>query len=160
MGVISFSEEFSCPIAPARMFQALFVDAHNLMPKIMPHSIKSVDFISGDGGAGSVEQVNFADGGPVKYVKHRLDEMDKDNLVCKYSVIECDAFADKVDFIANEVKFEASANGGSICKTTSTYHAKGDAKLDEEEIKAGKEKSMGLYKAVEAYLAENPHVCA
>ncbi|OMO77767.1 hypothetical protein COLO4_25008 [Corchorus olitorius] len=31
--------------------------------------------------------------------------------------------------------------------------------IKEEEIKAGKEKALGLYKAVEAYLLANPDVC-
>ncbi|OVA12923.1 Bet v I domain [Macleaya cordata] len=160
MGVICFDEELACPVAPHRMFHALFEDAHNLMPKIMPHAVKSVDFISGDGGSGSVQQVNFADGGPVKYVKNRLDSKNKDNLEIKYTVIECDAFGDKVECITNEVKFVAAPGGGCICKSKSTYHPKAGVELNEEEIKAGKESSKGVYKFVENYLVENPHVYA
>ncbi|OVA07462.1 Bet v I domain [Macleaya cordata] len=160
MGVISFDDEFSSAVAPHRLFHALFEDAHNLMPKIMPHGVKSVDFVSGEGGPGSVQQVNFPDGGPVKYVKNRLDSKDKDNLEIKYTVIECDAFGDKIDFISNEIKFEAGPDGGCICKSKSTYHPKGDAVLNEEEIKAGKERSKGMFKFVEAYLIENPQLYA
>ncbi|OVA12925.1 Bet v I domain [Macleaya cordata] len=159
-GCICFDEELPCPVAPHRMFHALFEDAHNLMPKIMPHAVKSVDFVSGEGGPGSVQKVNFADGGPVKYVKNRLDSKNKDNLEIKYTVIECDAFGDKVDYITNEVKFEAAPGGGCICKSKSTYHPKAGAVLNEEEIKAGKESSQGVYKFVENYLVENPHVYA
>ncbi|KAI3833466.1 hypothetical protein MKX03_027210 [Papaver bracteatum] len=160
MACITFDETLACPVSPHRMFHALFLDAHNLMPKIMPQAIKNVEFLSGDGGPGSVEQVNFAEGGPVKYVKNRLDSKDNDNFECKYTVIECDAFGDKVDYVVNEVKFEAAPGGGSICKTKSTYHPKAGVVLDEEEIKAGKEKSQGVYKFVENYLVENPHVYA
>ncbi|OVA07461.1 Bet v I domain [Macleaya cordata] len=160
MGVISFEEEFPCPVAPHRMFHALFEDAHNLMPKIMPHAIKNVEFLSGDGGPGSLQQVNFSDASPAKYVKNRLDFKDKENFVCNYTVTECDAFGDKVDYITNEVKFEAAPGGGCICKTKTTYHSKGDTVLSEEQVKAGKENSMGMYKFVENYLVENPHVYA
>ncbi|RZC47598.1 hypothetical protein C5167_040548 [Papaver somniferum] len=159
MGAISFEDEYSSPVAPHRLFHALFLDAHNLMPKIIP-SIKSIDFLSGDGGPGSVQQVNMVEESPVKYMKHRLDSKDKDNLVCKYTVIECDAFGDKIDCVSNELKFEAGPDGGCIVKAKSTYYPKGDTVLNEEEIKAGKEKAKGQYKAIESYLVENPEIYA
>ncbi|KAA8548979.1 hypothetical protein F0562_000663 [Nyssa sinensis] len=67
---------------------------------------------------------------------------------------------DKLKSIAYEVKFEASDNGGSICKMTSEYHAAGDVELKEEEIKGGKDRAMATSKVVEAYLLENPDVYA
>ncbi|KAI3857728.1 hypothetical protein MKW92_041679, partial [Papaver armeniacum] len=60
MGIVTFTEELHCPVSAKRMFHALFRDDHNLIPKIMPN-VKSVDFISGDGSPGSVNQVNFVD---------------------------------------------------------------------------------------------------
>ncbi|KAI3871634.1 hypothetical protein MKX03_014405 [Papaver bracteatum] len=159
MGAVSFGDEYSSPIAPHRMFIALFLDAHNLMPKVIP-SIKSIDFVSGDGGPGSVQQVNMVDESPLKYIKLRLDSKEEANLVCKYTVIECDAFRDKIDYISNELKFEAGPNGGCIVKAKSTYHPKGDTILNEEEIKAGKEKAMEHYKVIESYLVENPEIYA
>ncbi|XP_010245454.1 PREDICTED: pathogenesis-related protein STH-2-like [Nelumbo nucifera] len=161
MGVTSFTQEFACPVAPARMFKALILDSHNLIPKLMPQSIKSVEIIQGDGGAGSINQINFPEGGHFKYLKHRIDALDKDNLVCKYTLVEGDVLGDKLESIAYEVKFEAAANGGCVCKMTSEYHTtSGDVEVREEEIKTGKERAMGMYKVVEAYLLENPHVYA
>jgi len=62
MGVITYSQEFKSTIAPSRMFKALIVDSHIIIPKIVPEGIKSVEFIEGDGGAGSIKKTNFADG--------------------------------------------------------------------------------------------------
>lgn len=62
MGVTNFTQEFTCPIAPSRMFKALILDSSNLIPKLLPQFVKSVDLIQGDGGAGSIEQVNFTEG--------------------------------------------------------------------------------------------------
>ena len=62
MGVTTFSQEYSCPVAPARMFKALILDSRNLLPKMLPQVIKNIDVVEGDGGAGSIEQVNFAEG--------------------------------------------------------------------------------------------------
>ncbi|KAI3936464.1 hypothetical protein MKX01_028094 [Papaver californicum] len=159
MDAISFNEEYSSPVAPHRMFIALFLDAHNIMPKIIP-SIKSIDFVSGDGGPGSIQQVNMVDESPVKFMKLRLDSKEENNLVSKYTVIECDAFEDKIDYVSNELKFEAGPNGGCIVKAKTTYHPKGDIILNEEEIKVGKEKAKGVYKVIESYLVENPEIYA
>ncbi|KAF2308301.1 hypothetical protein GH714_039926 [Hevea brasiliensis] len=95
-------------------------------------------------------------GSQFKYVKHRIEEIDKENLIYRYSVIEGDALMNVLEKISNEIKFEASADGGSICKNNSTYFTIGDFELKQEQIKAGKEKSLEIFKAVEAYLLENP----
>ena len=62
MGVTSYAEELPCPIAPARIFKALIVDSNKLLPKLLPQFIASIDVIQGDGGSGSIEQVNFTEG--------------------------------------------------------------------------------------------------
>ena len=62
MGVTIFRQEFVCPISAARMFTALIVDSKNLIPKLLPQFIASVDVIQGNGGSGSIEQVNFTEG--------------------------------------------------------------------------------------------------
>ncbi|KAI4364469.1 hypothetical protein MLD38_020558 [Melastoma candidum] len=160
MGVTTIAQEFECPIAPARMFSALIVESSALIPKLLPQFIKSVDLIQGDGGSGSIEQVNFTEASHFNYVKHRIDELDRENYKCRYTMIEGDALGDKLESIDYEVKFEPATGGGSICKMTSTYNTKGDFCVDEEEIRGGKEKAMAIYKVVEAYLLENPHVYA
>lgn len=89
-----------------------------------------------------------------------MDELDEKNFRFEYSLIEGDGMMEKVEKITYEVKFERTADGGSINKMTSTYYTKGDFVLTEEEIKAGKEKALGMYKAVEAYLLQNPDAYA
>ncbi|OWM71159.1 hypothetical protein CDL15_Pgr011286 [Punica granatum] len=160
MGVICFTQEFTTPITPARMFKALILDSHNIIPKLMPQGIKSIEFVEGDGGAGSIKQTTFPEGGHFKHLKHRIDTLDSENLVCKYTLIEGDIIFDRLEKVVYEVKFEASSTGGCVCKMTSEYHTKGDMELKEEEIKHGKDKAMGLYKVVEEYLVANPDVYA
>ncbi|KAK6161068.1 hypothetical protein DH2020_004449 [Rehmannia glutinosa] len=72
-------------------------------------------------------------------------------------MIEGDALGDKLESIAYEIKFEPSDNGGCICKFISEYYGVGGHEVEEEEIKAGKESALGIFKVVEAYLSENPH---
>ncbi|KAK3418010.1 hypothetical protein EUGRSUZ_H03990 [Eucalyptus grandis] len=158
MAVTSYTQEFTTLIAPSRMFKALILDSHNLMPKIVPQGIKSIEFLQGNGGAGSIKQTNFTEGGHLKYLKHRIDAIDAENLVCKYTLIESDVILDKIEFVAYEVNFEATDNGGCVCKMTSEYHTRAGVELKEEDIKQGKDKAMGLYKVVEEYLSVNPGV--
>ncbi|KAJ8527089.1 hypothetical protein K7X08_029566 [Anisodus acutangulus] len=98
-------------------------------------------------------------GSNFKSIKYRIDELNEKTFTYKYTLIEGEALIDKLEKITCEVKFEQSADGGSISKVTSEYHTEGDFKLNEEEIKAGKEKVLAMYKAVEAYLLQNPDVC-
>lgn len=53
MGFTSFTDED---------LKASILDSHNLIPKLMPQSIKSIELIQGDGGAGSIKQINFVEG--------------------------------------------------------------------------------------------------
>ena len=89
-------------------------------------------------------------------MKHRIDGLDKDNFVYSYSLVEGDALSDKVEKISYEIKLVASADGGSIIKSTSNYHTKGDVEIKEEHVKAGKERAHALFKVIETYLVANP----
>lgn len=156
MGVTTYTHELHCQISVARMFKAIIIDSNSLIPKLLPQFIKSVDLVQGDGGKGSIEQVNFTEATPYRYVKHRIDELDKENYVCKYTMFEGEPLGEKMECIVNEVKFEDGGDGGCVCKMTISYHAIGGCEIKEEEIKDGKEQSIGIYKVVEAYLLENP----
>jgi len=156
MGVISYDMEITSTISPAKMFKAFVLDADNLIPKILPQAIKSVEIIQGDGGVGTVKLITFGEGSQFKSVKHQVDGLDKENLVYSYSIIEGDALMGVLEKISYEIKIEASSDGGSVCKNSSKYHTKGDVEITEEQIKGGKEKASGMFKAVEAYLLANP----
>nr|UYQ90948.1 pathogenesis-related protein [Platanus x hispanica] len=160
MGVTSFTHEFSSSVPAPRLFKALFLDSHTLLPKLLPQKIKSVEFIEGDGGAETISQINFVEGSQFKFFKHKIDAVDKENLAYKYTLIEGDVIGDKIEKIAYDVKCEASNDGGCVCKMTCKYHTVGEFEMKEEEIMAGNEKGMALYKVMEAYLLQNPEAYA
>ncbi|KAI3683735.1 hypothetical protein L1987_84249 [Smallanthus sonchifolius] len=153
MGVVTYSDEHVSTIPPGRIFKASIVDSHNLMPKILPDAIKSIEIIKGDGGAGSIKQINFARG----WVKHQIDELDEKTFTYKYTLIEGEGISDKVEKVCYDIKFEGSSDGGTVSKMITTIYTRGDFEIKEEELKAGKEKVLGLYKVVEAYLIDNPN---
>ncbi|XVE82215.1 hypothetical protein DITRI_Ditri15bG0129700 [Diplodiscus trichospermus] len=156
MGVITYEVEVPTSLPPARIFKAFVLDFDNLLPKAVPQAIKSCELVQGDGGPGSIKKVTFGEGGPFKYVVHKVDGIDKENFTYNYSAIEGDALKDKFEKICFETKFEAAPGGGTICKSIRKYYTIGDTEIKEEDIKAGKERSAGMYQAVEAYLLANP----
>ncbi|KAL8263152.1 hypothetical protein R6Q59_024501 [Mikania micrantha] len=120
MGIFTYTDGYTSPVLPVRIFKASIADSHNLMPKLLPDVIKSIDIIEGDGGVGSIKQINYAGG----FAKHKIDELDEKTF--------------------------------TISKMTTTIYTHGDFEIKEEELKAGKQKVLGLYKVVEAYLVKNP----
>lgn len=102
-------------------------------------------------------------------MKYHIDELSEETLKYNYTLIEGGPLTEILEKITCQVKFEAAVppadhggggGGGSTSKVICKYYTKGDFKLDEEEIKAGKEKVLGLFKVVEAYLLENPDAYA
>ncbi|KAK4491590.1 hypothetical protein RD792_002344 [Penstemon davidsonii] len=157
MGVLTFTEEHTSTISPARIFKASILDSHNLIPKLLPQVFKSMGFIQGSGGVGSIKEINFAQGSDLTNLKYRIDELNEETFTYNYTVIEGDALTDKLEKITHEIKLETTLDGGTVSKVTSKYHTKGDFSLNEEDVKAGKEKVLGVYKVVEAYLLQNPN---
>ncbi|MBA0710644.1 hypothetical protein Golax_009920 [Gossypium laxum] len=156
MGVFTYESEVITAIPPAKMFKACIVDGDTLIPKIVPQAFKTVEYIEGNGEPGSIKKVTFGEGSQFNYMKEKVEALDKDKLVYRYSVIERDALMNKLEKITYETKLEASPGGGSICKTSSKYYTIGDFEITEEGIKAGKEKALQIFKVVEAYLLANP----
>lgn len=89
-------------------------------------------------------------------MKFRIDALDKENLMCKYTMIEGDALNDKLEYITHEVKFERYGTRGCLCKVSSEYKAKEGVEIKEEDIELGKDRAIGMYEVVEAYLLAHP----
>ena len=62
MSVIKINHKLKTQVSPERMFKALILDSNNICPKLMFSSIKSIEYIEGDGDVGSIKQINFTEG--------------------------------------------------------------------------------------------------
>ncbi|KAK6913722.1 Bet v I/Major latex protein [Dillenia turbinata] len=98
---------------------------------------------------------NFA-ASPFKYVKDRIDALDKEKYYCMYTLIEGDPLNEKLESVTYEVRFEGYGPRGCVCKVSSEYIAKENVGIKEEEIKQGKDRAIGMYEVVEAYLLAYP----
>ncbi|KAG9459519.1 hypothetical protein H6P81_004027 [Aristolochia fimbriata] len=156
MVVKGFSQEFLSPISASRMFKAGIVDAHVLVPKLIPGVVTGTTILQGDGGVGSVKRTDFTHVIPFSYVTDRVEEQDEEKFVYRYTMLEGGFLGKKYDAANYQVRFEPTSDGGSICKMTGQYNALDDSSFTEEDIEIGKQGLMGMYKAVEAYLQQNP----
>jgi hypothetical protein len=93
-------------------------------------------------------------------VKHRIDAIDKENLVYNYAVIEGDAKPEILELISHEVKIEPSTEGGCKIKNVSKYYPKKGVVIKEEDLKDAKEEALVILKVVDAYLVANPQAYA
>lgn len=89
-------------------------------------------------------------------MKHRIDNLDEENFRCKYTLSEGDVLSKEIEYISYEVEFERASNGGCVCRMRSEYHTVQGCEINEDEIRIGKERAIGMYRVVEAYLFENP----
>ncbi|KAF2313861.1 hypothetical protein GH714_018375 [Hevea brasiliensis] len=151
MGVLTFQKETATAIPPAKMFKVFVLEADTAIPSIVPQAVKSVEIIEGNGGPGTIKKTTFAE-----VYKTKVEAVDKDNFKNSYSIIEAEPKLDVIEKISYEIEIVASPDGGSIIKSTSKYFPKGNSQINEEQVKTGAEKALGLFKAVEAYLLANP----
>lgn len=59
---LGYTEEIVTKVAPARIFEAGAIDMHNLAPKILPDIVAGAKILEGDGGVGSIKQIDFTEG--------------------------------------------------------------------------------------------------
>ncbi|KAF2289129.1 hypothetical protein GH714_029033 [Hevea brasiliensis] len=124
MGVLTYETEVATGIPPTKMFKVFVLDADNIIPQILPQAIKSIEILEGNGGPGTIKKTTFAEGNEFKYVKNKIEAIDKDNFTYSYTSIEGEPWIDTLEKVYYEVKIVPSADGGSICKTTSKYYSK------------------------------------
>ncbi|XP_012068522.2 major allergen Pru av 1 [Jatropha curcas] len=151
MAALIRENEVATAISPEKMFKVFVLEDSIIIPKIIP-VIKSIEIIEGNGGPGTIKKTTFVEGSEVKYVKNRIDAIDKDNFIHNYTTIEGALWSDTLEKISYEIKLVPASNGGSIAKSVSKYYAKGDAKIDEEQIKAGEQQILTMFKVIETYL--------
>ncbi|PNY02805.1 major allergen Pru ar 1-like protein [Trifolium pratense] len=156
---VTLSAEFASTVEEGRMFKALILDAPNLFPKLMP-AIKSIQLVEGNGGPGSIQKITIVEGDSIKYVKHRIDAIDKENLIYNYAVIEGDAKPEMLELVSHEVKIEPSKEGGCKIKNVSKYYPKKGFEIKEEDLKDAREEALVILKVVDAYLVANPKAYA
>ncbi|KAL6522800.1 hypothetical protein OROHE_016647 [Orobanche hederae] len=158
MGAFQYKQEIQVVgISPKRMFKAMVIEFHTLLPKIKPDVVSRIELISGDGGPGTTRKTHLHNHG---FLKHETSAVNAEMCTAKYSLIEGAWLGEKLERVDYDVKFEESSNGGCVIKITSDYRTKGDAVFDDKDSKADNDRAREYYTATEEYLRLNPDVCA
>ncbi|KDP26937.1 hypothetical protein JCGZ_21030 [Jatropha curcas] len=156
MAALIHEDEVVTAISPEKMFKVFVLEDSVIIPKIIP-VIKSIEIIEGNGGPGTIKKTTFVEGSEVKYVKNRIDAIDKDNFIYNYTTFEGALWSNTIEKVSYEIKLVSAPNGGSIVKSIGKDYAKGDAKIDGEVIKAGEQQILAMFKVIETYLLANPN---
>ncbi|ONK63370.1 uncharacterized protein A4U43_C07F14430 [Asparagus officinalis] len=149
----TWSREVECLVSAGRLFKAAILDWHNLGPEIAPGVIVRANLVSGDGGVGSIRELNFTSSLPFSYVKERLDFIDHDKFEVKQTLVEGGGLGKMFESATTHFKFEPSSNGGCVVKVTATYKILPGVADESAKAKEGITNHM---KAAEAYLLANP----
>ncbi|KAH9328836.1 hypothetical protein KI387_000944 [Taxus chinensis] len=150
--------EVETPLEAQRVWNAFVKDGHNLLPKQVPEVSSSITFIQGDGGVGSIRQINFTDAAEpeLSFVKELVEEVDEEKFVYRYSHVEGGMFGKILASAKYEVKYTPKAEGGCVCSYVFHYETLPGVPHDESKEQGIKDKTTGLFKKVEAYLLANP----
>ena len=150
------SEDFS-EVEARRIWNALVKDSHNLLPKIFPDFFSSVTLLQGDGGVGTIKELNFTPANKdFSYAKERVDEIDEENMVFKYTTIEGGLLGKKLSASNFELKIVPKKEGGCVVSWICNYETLAGAPVDEGKAQEMKEQSNAMFKKIEQYLLSNP----
>ncbi|XP_068661418.1 major allergen Pru ar 1-like [Aristolochia californica] len=152
----SYTHESVSPVPVSRLWKAS-ADTDKIVPKILPEIISSIVVLEGDGGVGTIKQINFTQAmKEFSYVKERVDAVDPEKCVYKSTVLEGGLMGRKFKSYAFEAKMEARSEGGTKTTLTLDYDTIGDNPLSREELQKIVEGMMNIPKAIEAHLLANP----
>ncbi|KAK2645218.1 hypothetical protein Ddye_020413 [Dipteronia dyeriana] len=129
------STSLQTPITVERLWRVVIVDAHNLMPKILPQIISSSE---GDGGVGTIKKFKFTDG--------KREREKGENHAFKYYVVGGGLVG---------LKDPVSDRGGCLAKLKIEYESLGDTILSEEDAAKIISGTVAMLKVVDEYLLEN-----
>ncbi|EPS59510.1 hypothetical protein M569_15296 [Genlisea aurea] len=152
--VVRYEESFITSIPSDKFFRAYVLDGDNLLLKSLPHEISTIEIIRGDGGPGSIKLLTATPGSKFfKTMKKRVEEVDGEKRVYRFSVIEGGDLEDGIEKITNRLKME----GGSVVRAATEYHIKEGGDVGDQGKKTV-ERMKGILKAVEKHLHANPHL--
>eukprot|EP00253_Pinus_taeda_P028293 PITA_28293 len=152
VSAVAIMEEVS-QVEARRLWNAMVKDNYNPFPQFFPEIVASVTLIQGDGGMGTIKQINFTPAHKdFSFVKECVDEISKEKIVLKYTNIEGGVLGKKLSAAKFEVKFVPRKEGGCVSSWICNYETLPGAQLEESKAKEIKENSIAMLKKIEKYL--------
>ncbi|GLJ10575.1 hypothetical protein SUGI_0130960 [Cryptomeria japonica] len=159
MVVGSITHQIESPLEAKRLWNAFVKDGHNLMPRQAPEIFSSITLLYGDGGLGTIRQINLTPANKdFSYVKERVEEVDEEKLVYRYSHVEGGLLGKRLASNSYEFKYIPKAGGGCICSYVIHFDTLPGIPPEEGKAKEIKQTSTALFRKIEAYLLANPNL--
>ncbi|GLJ09512.1 hypothetical protein SUGI_0110950 [Cryptomeria japonica] len=153
----STAVEIVSAVEAKRLWNAVVKNAQTLFPKAAPQVFSSITTLSGNGGVGTINQVNFTPGNnEFSFVKERVDEMDEDKMVYTVSQLEGGMVGKTFCSVKSELKFRANTEGGCVITWTSYFDTLPSVNPDQTKAEKVKTSIVALFKKVDEYLVSNP----
>lgn len=157
MVVGTLTNECVCEVEAKRLWNAIVKDGHNLFPRVFPEFFSSITFVEGDGGVGTIKQINFTPANKdFRYFKEKVDEIDDEKMVFKFTIIEGGPLGTKLSALSFEVKVAPREEMGCVVTRITNYETNPTAEADERKLQGFKENAIPMFKKIDQYLVSNP----
>ncbi|XP_074576937.1 pathogenesis-related protein B-like [Curcuma longa] len=157
----SCTDEVAFNVSAAKLWKGAVVEPHILYPKLLPDFFSKAERIGE--GVGAITVFYFAPAAnlpPGSLNKNKIEVLDEATFTFKNSTVEGGLLGVLVSSLTYESVFVPTGADSCVAKIKFEYETIGDKDLGEEELKATRDGSIGVLKAVEGYLLANPDVYA
>ncbi|XP_020589726.1 pathogenesis-related protein 1-like [Phalaenopsis equestris] len=153
----SFTRELVLTVALDRAWKAAVVDSHNLVPKLVPDFVSSVELSEADCRVGTLKIVNFGEAmKEFRFIKERVEALDTEEHIIKHSIIEGGLIGLRLKCYSIEIRYEVVNNSETLANVTLEYDTIDNTLLSAEEQEGSIKGIFLMLKAIEGYLTENP----
>ncbi|GLJ10570.1 hypothetical protein SUGI_0130910 [Cryptomeria japonica] len=153
----SIIQEIESTVDAKRLWKVFRDEGSIILMKRAADIFKSITSLKGEGGVGSIKQINFTpEIEDSSWLKLKLEEVDEENFGHRYSHVEGGLLGLKVSPATYEFKFTPKAEGGCVFSYVAHFDSLPGDPEDEEKVKEIKEMIIILFKKIEAYLIDNP----
>ncbi|KAH9307797.1 hypothetical protein KI387_035708, partial [Taxus chinensis] len=90
------------------------------------------------------------------YVRERVDELDEDNFVYRFSHVKGGELVNKLVSAQFQLKIMRKAEGGCVVTHSCEYETHPALPHDQRQVEQMKAQSTALFKKMEAFLLSNP----
>ncbi|XP_020589709.1 pathogenesis-related protein 1-like [Phalaenopsis equestris] len=153
----SITGEHLFPVSIDRAWKAIACEGYNLVPKLLPDFISSIELTEGDGGLGTLLKLNFTEAvEKFRITEEKIEVFDPEKHVIKYTIFEGGYIGLKLKSYSLEAKFEEVNSSEALVKLNLEYDTIENTPLSAEEEEEIMKDYVLMLKAVEGYLIENP----
>ena len=157
----SFTMTAEAAVDAKRMFE-VGRESNVLLPKLLPQVFTSITLEGGNGEVGTVRHIVFTPEAQKEnefgFLKERVDEIDENNMLVKYTVVEGGLLGKRVATAHGEIKVSPGPGGKGCVVSQTSYFTPlpGVPPPPPEKVQHVHESFAQVTKALDTYLLSHP----